>query len=172
MTDAESFDGLRVGAFESRRADEMARMVTRFGGVAHVSPSMREVPLAENPQAIDFAHRLLTGEISIAVLMTGVGFRLLVELIQRSIPSQRFLDAFADIVTIARGPKPASAMQTMGITPSFRVAEPHTWREVLVLMDEELSVDNQTVAIQEYGKSNPSLIAGLEARGAKVMIHE
>ena len=98
------FDGVRVGAFESRRADEMARMIERFGGVPHVSPSMREVPLAENPQAVDFAHRLLTGEIAAVVFLTGVGFRLLLELVQRSIPRQRFLDALADTVTIARGP--------------------------------------------------------------------
>jgi uroporphyrinogen decarboxylase len=170
MSKAEpQFDGLRVGAFESRRADELARLITRCGGVAHVSPSMREVPLAENPQAIDFAHRLLTGEIPVAIFLTGVGFRLLVELVQRSIARQRFLDALADTVTIARGPKPAAAMQAMGVSPTYRVAEPHTWREVLVTIDEQLAVDNQTVAIQEYGKTNPSLIAGLEARGARVM---
>ncbi len=163
------FDGLRVGAFESRRAEELARMIERFGGVAHVSPSMREVPLAENQQAVDFAHRLLTGEMAAVVFLTGVGFRLLLELVQRSIPRQRFLDALADTVTIARGPKPAAAMQAAGVTPTFNVAAPHTWREVLVLIDQQLSIDNQTVAVQEYGKTNPSLTAGLEARGARVL---
>ena len=29
-----NFAGLRVGAFESRRAEEMARLITRLGGVA------------------------------------------------------------------------------------------------------------------------------------------
>ena len=50
MSKAEpQFDGLRVGAFESRRADELARLITRSGGVAHVSPSMREVPAGRKP---------------------------------------------------------------------------------------------------------------------------
>jgi uroporphyrinogen decarboxylase len=40
---------------------------------------------------------------------------------------------------------------------------------VLVLIDQQLSIDNQTVAVQEYGKTNPSLTAGLEARGARVV---
>ena len=39
----------------------MARLIERFGGVAHVSPSLREVPIAENREAIDFANRLITG---------------------------------------------------------------------------------------------------------------
>ena len=48
------FNGLRVAAFESRRGDEIARMIERQGGVPHVSPSMREVPLGENPEALEW----------------------------------------------------------------------------------------------------------------------
>jgi len=50
-TNAATFAGLRVAAFESRRADDMARMIAKKGGVPLVSPSMREVPLDQNPQA-------------------------------------------------------------------------------------------------------------------------
>ena len=72
-----NFDGLRVAAFESRKAESIARLIEKFGGEPHVSPSMREVPLKENPTAIQFAHRLITGEISIVVFLTSVGFRCL-----------------------------------------------------------------------------------------------
>ena len=58
---------------------------------------MREVPLSENPRAIDFAHRLLTGEIQLVIFLTGVGFRLLVDARPTQRPRQRFLDALADI---------------------------------------------------------------------------
>jgi uroporphyrinogen decarboxylase len=68
-----------VGAFESRRAVEMARLIERHGGTASVSPSMREVPLEDQRGVIDFAHRLLTGEVSIVIFLTGVGFRQLLE---------------------------------------------------------------------------------------------
>ena len=37
--------GLRVASFESRRSEEMARLISKSGGQAFVSPSMREVPL-------------------------------------------------------------------------------------------------------------------------------
>ena len=46
--------------------------------------------------------------------------------------------------------------------------EPNTWRELLTTLDEKLPVANLVVGLQEYGITNRSLLAGLEARGAKV----
>jgi uroporphyrinogen decarboxylase len=163
------FAGLHVAAFESRRAEEMARMIQRLGGVAHVSPSMREVPLEENPAAVDFANRLITGQIDIVLFMTGVGFRHLLALVERHVARDRFLTSLADITTVARGPKPVAAMKEVGLSPTYRVPEPNTWREVLHTFDAHLSVANANLVLQEYGKTNPSLIAGLEARGARVI---
>ena len=158
-----------MGAFESRRAVEMARLIERHGGAASVSPSMREVPLEDQRGVIDFAHRLLTGEVSIVIFLTGVGFRQLLEVVAKHVNRQRFLDTLSDVVTIARGPKPAAAMHEVGLTPTHRVPEPNTWRELLQTIDAHVPVANQTVALQEYGITNPSLIAGLEARGADVL---
>ncbi|MEX0586036.1 MAG: hypothetical protein WD176_05305, partial [Pirellulales bacterium] len=60
--DPPNFAGLRVAAFESRMAGEMGRLIERAGGIPHVSPSMREVPVGGSTELIDFANRLLTGE--------------------------------------------------------------------------------------------------------------
>lgn len=164
-----TFDGLAVAALESRRRDDMHRLIEKHGGKAFVSPSMREVPIEENRAAIDFAYRVLTGEINIVVFLTGVGFRQLLTAIERSLDKQKFLDALSDITTVVRGPKPAAAMREVGLTPSFRVPEPNTWRELLQTLDEHVPVTNHKVGLQEYGKTNPSLMAGLEARGAEVV---
>jgi hypothetical protein len=49
-----NFRGLHVAAFESRRADEMRRLIEKYGGAAHVSPSMREVLLEDQrPESSD-----------------------------------------------------------------------------------------------------------------------
>ncbi|EMI45925.1 uroporphyrinogen decarboxylase [Rhodopirellula sp. SWK7] len=161
-----NFSGLRIASLESRRAEDMARLITKFGGEACVSPSMREVPIEPNRPAIDFAYRVITGEIPIVIFMTGVGFRYLLKSTEKHVDSQRFIDALSDITTIARGPKPASAMKQAGITATHRVPEPNTWRDLLRTIDEGIPVANQVVGIQEYGVTNTSLIAGLEARGA------
>ncbi|MCY2976813.1 MAG: uroporphyrinogen decarboxylase [Planctomycetota bacterium] len=164
-----SFNGLRVAALESRRCDDMARLIERFGGTPFVSPSMREVPLSENREAIDFANRVIVGEINVVIFLTGVGFKHLLAAIERHIDKQQFLDTLSDITTIARGPKPVVAMREVGLSPTFRAPEPNTWRELLNTIDLQVPIANQTVGLQEYGVTNRSLIAGLEARGARVV---
>ncbi len=167
--DSQNFDGLRVVAFESRRAPEMQRLIERYGGVAYVSPSMREVPLSSSADVVKFANELITGQVDLVIFMTGVGVRHLMAIVQRHVDQQRFLDSLADITTVARGPKPVAALRELGLAPSWTVPEPNTWRELLTALDEHGSLANQTVALQEYGKRNASLIAGLEARGARVL---
>jgi uroporphyrinogen decarboxylase len=164
-----SFNGLRVAALESRRNEDLTRLIERFGGQPFVSPSMREVPIEQNREAIDFAHRVMLGEINIVIFMTGVGFKHLLSAIEKHIDRQQFLDTLSDITTIARGPKPVAAMREVGLTPTHRVPEPNTWREVLQLLDTHVQLANQSVGLQEYGVTNHSFIGGLEARGGRVV---
>ncbi len=164
-----SFAGLRVAALESRRRDDMERLISKFGGQPFVSPSMREVPIEANREAIDFAYRVITGEINIVIFLTGVGLRHLLTAIEKHVDRQRFIDALSDVTTIVRGPKPAAVMRELGLTPTIKVPEPNTWRELLKSIDESIPITNQKIGLQEYGKTNSSLIAGLEARGAEVV---
>ncbi|MGD9633435.1 MAG: uroporphyrinogen decarboxylase [Pirellulales bacterium] len=169
MSTAEvTFAGLRIASFESRRAEDIARMIAKKGGVPLVSPSMREVPLAHNQAAVDFANRVITGQIDVIVFLTGVGTRHLIAQVERHVDHARFLAAVSDAKTVVRGPKPLAALKEIGITPTLVVPEPNTWRELLTTLDERLPVANLVVGLQEYGITNPSLIAGLEARGAVV----
>jgi len=55
------FQGLRVGALESRMALEMERLITRHGGIPVVAPSMQEIPLSDHPRALAFGEILLSG---------------------------------------------------------------------------------------------------------------
>ncbi len=167
-TEPANFAGLRVAAFESRRADELANLITKHAGIASVSPSMREVADAKNPAAVDFANRVITGQIDVVVFTTGGGVRNLIAQVERHVDRTRFIETLSDVVTIARGPKPTLALKELSITPTHRTAEPHTWREILALIDGGVPILNSNVGLQEYGEPNTSLIAGLEARGARV----
>jgi uroporphyrinogen decarboxylase len=118
---------------------------------------------------VRFANELITGQVDLVIFTTGVGVRHLVAMVQSHIDRQRFLDSLSDITTIARGPKPLAALRELGLTATWTVPEPNTWRELLAVIDQHGSLANQTVAVQEYGKRNPSLLAGLEARGAQVL---
>lgn len=165
---ANDFAGLRVAAFESRRALEMTRLIEKLHGVPAVSPAMREVAVDDHREAVDFAHRLISGQIDVVLLLTGYGTRQLVAQAERHVDRTRLLNALADVVTVVRGPKPQVALKEFGLEPTHRVPEPNTWREVLQTLDQHVPIANQTVGLQEYGLPNTSLIAGLEARGATV----
>ncbi|MCA9270200.1 MAG: uroporphyrinogen-III synthase, partial [Planctomycetales bacterium] len=168
MTSNANFNGLVVASFESRRAEEMTRLIERHGGRAIVAPSMREVSLDDNAQAVDFAQRVIAGQIDVAIFMTGVGFGRLMTAVEKQVDRESFLASLSAVTTLARGPKTVAAMREVGLAPTHKVPEPNTWREILALLDEEIPVAGRTAAVLEYGVSNPNLVAGLEARGAKV----
>src|ERR1051326_4245400 len=162
-----SLSGLRVVIFESRRAAEMAELVRRRGGEVLSAPALREIPLAENSAAADFARRLAAGEIDVAIFLTGVGARYLFEAVATD--RAELAAALSRIVTVARGPKPREALREIGVHPTVAVPEPNTWRDLLAALDAHGSIDEKTVAVQEYGVENPELVHELESRGATVL---
>ena len=97
-----SFTGMRVAAFESRMAAETAALIERFGGRALVAPAMREIPLEDNHAALDFAEKLLAGQIDAVIFLTGVGARELFRVIETRHPRAALLAAMARALTIAR----------------------------------------------------------------------
>ncbi|QDU87098.1 Uroporphyrinogen decarboxylase [Pirellulimonas nuda] len=163
-----TFQGLRVLALESRRSADMARMIERLGGQAINAPSMRETSVDDPRPAVEFAHRLLAGQIDALILLTGVGVQKFVEQAAPHVGRERLVNAMSDVPIVARGPKPTMALKALGIKPTHQAPEPNTWRELLTLLDQKMPVANMTVGLQEYGVTNPSLVAGLEARGARV----
>lgn len=163
--------GLRVLALESRRAGEMAKLISAYGGKAIVAPSMREVPLESNAEAIAFGRTLASGGFDIVIFLTGVGTRALARVVQTIYPIERFAEALRRIPIVARGPKPVAALKELGVPVTLAVPEPNTWRDLLRALDEEsdsLPLAGRRVAVQEYGVSNPELLAGLVERGANV----
>ena len=79
---APSFHGLRVLSLESRRASEIASLISTFGGQPLVAPALREVPLESNTEALDFADALIRGELDIVIFLTGVGTRALAAVVE------------------------------------------------------------------------------------------
>ncbi len=162
------FDGLLVGAFESRLATEMSRLIEAHGGRAMVAPSMREIPLEENREAIDFGEKLLAGQWDVLILLTGVGLKTLVETLETRHPRARIVEALGKVTRVCRGPKPVAALKALGLSPGITVPEPNTWMELLRTLDEKSPVRGRRVAVQEYGISNLELLQGLKERGASV----
>ena len=167
-----SFGGLRVLTLESRRSVEMAALVSNYGGQPVSAPALREVPLDTNSDAFAFIDALLRHEFDLVILLTGVGTRALLAVVDRRGVRPEFLSALASTKVAARGPKPLAVLRELGLTPWVVAPEPNTWRELLAALDGkagELTLRGAHVAVQEYGVSNAQLLDGLRDRGATVV---
>lgn len=168
------FEGLRVLALESRRASELSKLISNYGGQPIVAPAMREVPLDSNSEALDFAARLIAGDFDIVIFLTGVGCRAVLNVAEIKFNRADYVAALQRVKVVPRGPKPVAVLRELGVTPTLTVPEPNTWRELLQTLDDAansspaISLRGARVALQEYGVSNPELIAGLNERGAVV----
>jgi uroporphyrinogen-III synthase len=167
-----SFSGLKVLILESRRAKELASIVSSYGGQPVSAPSMREVPLQSNPEAMAFADALDRDAFGLVILLTGVGTRTLVAVVERVRgTSATFVEALRRTKVLARGPKPVAVLRELNVPVWLTAPEPNTWREVLAALDanaDELPLKGLRVAVQEYGEANANLLAGLADRGATV----
>src|SRR5215469_5542017 len=126
--------GLRVLCFESRRGQEMAKLIANYGGEPVIAPSMQEVTLKDNPEALNFARKLTDGGFDVVIFLTGVGTRALVRLVEAHDLKPKFVDALKRVKVAARGPKPAAALAELGVPVTVPVPEPNTWHEVLAAL--------------------------------------
>ena len=163
------FAGLRVAAFESRMAEQMIQLIERHGGRPLVAPSMREVPLEENSDVLRFGERLLAGEFDMVILLTGVGTRFMLKVLDTRWPRVQLLAALGKTITVVRGPKPLAVLRENNLQPTLAVPEPNTWRDLIKALDDlGRSLTGTSVAVQEYGVPNVELLKAIEARGASV----
>ncbi|MGH7208540.1 MAG: uroporphyrinogen-III synthase, partial [Nitrospiraceae bacterium] len=126
------------------------------------------IPLQDNTEVLSFGEQLLARQFDMVILLTGVGTRTMVQVLQTRHPLDRIKAALAQVSLVARGPKPIAALKELGLTPEIAVPEPNTWRDILQALDARKTVAGLRIAVQEYGVSNTDLLEALQERGAQV----
>lgn len=165
------FNGLHVLSFESRRAKEIAQLISNNGGVPIVAPSTRDVPEKPGEDELRLIHGILEQEFNVVIFMTGVGARALIEAGTSASSGGKFVGALAKTRVVVRGPKPAAVMREFGIPIALTVPEPNTWKEIVQSLDSNkkvISLSDACIAVQEHGEPSPELYAALRERGAEV----
>lgn len=165
--DGRALAGVRVLAFESRRAAELARMLERHGASVLSAPAMREAALPPTPATGELARALDAGEVAVLVLLTGVGTKALAAQLGEAGHDPAAL--FARTRVVARGPKPLAALRELGLGSAIAVPVPNTWREVLATLDGLALPAGSLVAVQEYGAPPRELLDALRARGHRTL---
>jgi len=160
---------LRVCSFESRRGSEMKSLIERNGAVATIAPSMREIPLGDNPAAFEFAEELFAGKIGIVVFMTGVGATALLNALETRYSRSDVFAALEQTIVVVRGPKPTAVLRGWGVRIDHRAPEPNTWREVYQLLKAEIPLADRRIAVQEYGQPSVEFYETLRSDQATVL---
>ncbi len=166
-----AFQGLRVLSLESRRAAEMAKLISLLGGQPVAAPALREVAFENQAEVREFLGRLCGGELDWMIFLTGAGLRRTLELAGPEYSPAQLAHALRRIRVLARGPKPAAELRRLGVEPTLIVPEPHTWREVISSLDAAVpSWPGLRVGVQEYGQPADDCLRELERRGARIHV--
>jgi len=147
----------------------MQQLIERHGGIATVAPSMREIPLDDNPVVFEFGESLLAGDVDVMVFLTGVGARALLDVLETRFSREEIFAAWEKCRVVVRGPKPLAVLREWKVRVDDRVPEPNTWRETLSTLQGSGDLQGQTVAVQEYGEPSTELYEALKQAGANVL---
>lgn len=159
------FHGLKILSLESRRAEEMGILIRKQGGDPFIAPSMREIPIADNPEVLAFYDGLRAQKFDMVILLTGVGTRAVDSILAPHHGPGAFAAELRKITVVPRGPKPQAVLREWGVPWAVSVPSPNTWRELMTAIADR---PERRVAVQEYGRSNDDLLAALRARGCDV----
>jgi uroporphyrinogen-III synthase len=131
---------------------------------------MREVGLESNKHVLEFAAKVLEGAYDLIIFTTGAGVRAMLEIVQTRYDREEFLTALRTKKIAARGPKPSAVLRELNVTVDVIAQEPSTWHELVAAIDAAYgdSLKQMHVAVQEYGVSNPELLAALNSRCREV----
>ena len=139
----------------------MGILLRKQGGEAFIAPSMREVPIADNPDVFTFYERLRHGDFEMVILLTGVGARAVDTILGPGL----FAAELKKVAVVPRGPKPQAVLREWGVPWAVSAPSPNTWRELLAVTADR---PERRIAVQEYGRPNEDLLAGLRERGCEV----
>jgi uroporphyrinogen-III synthase len=128
---SDNLRGVTVLTLESRRSEEFVGLLEKRGATVESAPSLREVPLSEQPQVFAFGEELFAGTCEAMLLLTGVGTEMLVDTLALRHPRGVIIEHLSRVRLYCRGPKPVATLRKLGLVPRAVAPEPNTWRELI-----------------------------------------
>lgn len=156
-------EGKTIAITGPRKADEMSRMIAKFGGDSVVRPAQGTVFL-DDSRIKDQLAALIEAPADWLILTTGVGTEALLQTATELGLGESFLRALSRMKLAARGYKTVQALKRLGLEPAARDLDGTTAGLLREMTDVDLS--GRRVALQLYGDPAPRITEALAARGA------
>ena len=162
-----SLVGLTVAITGSRRASELAHLITSFGGRPYLAPTVGiEARQDVSKEAGFFINKILEERIDYVVFMTGPAVYSLMSTAKNLGLEKKFTNALQGTTVVARSFKPKVALANHGIKTDI-IPEENTAEGIAKLL-KSFSMANRKIAVLWHGSYSPLLKNELNAVGAEV----
>ncbi|MGH2719466.1 MAG: uroporphyrinogen-III synthase [Actinomycetota bacterium] len=159
--------GLTVAVPATRRAEETAALVRRWGGNPLVAPLLQEVPVPDEGPLRRATEEVVAHGVNWSVHLTGVGTRRWFERAEAWGLSEALLDRLRTARLVPRGQKASAALAQSGLAAAW-VPAGETSAEIAGWLVPQLT-DSDAVAVQLFGEPLPGFVQELAATGAAVI---
>ncbi len=159
---------MTVAITGSRRASELAHLITTFGGRPYLAPTVGIEPRQDiSKEAEFFINKILETRIDYVVFMTGPGVYSLMVTAKNIGLEKKFTKALQSTTVIARSFKPKLALANHGIKTDM-IPKENTAEGIAKLL-KSLNISGRNIAVLWHGSYSPLLKNELNAVGAKVL---
>lgn len=159
--------GLTVAVTGSRRASELASLITSLGGQPYIAPTVGiEARQDISKEAESFTNRILSEGIDYAIFMTGPGVYSLMAAARNLGIEQKLVESLKRVTIVARSVKPLKALADHGLKTAM-VPEENTAEGIAKALKNR-SMTGKRVAVLWHGSYSPLLRDELQAAGADV----
>ncbi len=162
-------DGLTIAITGSRRANELAHLVTNLGGRPYIAPTIAiQAPNTMKTGIRQFIAEVLERKIDLVLVMTGPGIQAILDESKRINREQQVLEALRQIPLSARSGKPQQVLARHGINQNVTLP-PHETVEACFELALAHNVSAKRVAVIWHGTSSDEQVERLQTAGARVL---
>ena len=159
--------GLTIAITGSRRAPELAHLITSLGGRPYLAPTIGiEIKQDASKEVESFIARVVDGDVEYAVFMTGPGVYSLFSAAKSLGLERKLIDLLNRLTIVARSSKPKAALADHGVKTDIIPGE--NTAEGIAKVLKSVILNGKKVAVLWHGSYSPLLKTELQTVGAEV----
>ena len=159
---------MTVAVTGSRRAQELARIISSFGAIPYIAPTLGiEIPDDSTECGKQFIMKIIKEKPDYVVFMTGPGVYSLFDIAKRSGIQKSLTDALRNTTIVCRSEKPKIALSHFKLRSHLIPRDENTAKGILRLL-QKYDLRNKKIAIFWHGSYSQELSDALQKDGATV----
>ena len=163
-----SLKGLTVAITASRRALELAHLITNFGGIPYISPTVGiESNMGNSKEAEEFIKKIIEDKLDYVIFMTGPGVYSLMSAAKKLQMQSNVVEALKRTLVVARSLKPKIALAKYGIKTDI-VPDENTADGIAKILKSS-GIQGKKIGVLWHGSYFPVFRNEMSAAGAEIV---